>query len=196
MKLRIVGGDLSGRRFAGPKGDGTRPTSERVREALGSALSARGCLVGAHVLDLFAGTGALAFEALSRGAASAVLVEGDKRAARAIGESARALGLGARTRVLCLDLAGRPATVARRIEGARPYDLVLADPPYADVDLVAPLIEALADAGALAADAVVALEHARRHPPSALGRLASLAEYRYGDTAVRLLSGPAPGEPE
>ena len=73
--MRIVGGSLGGRRFSGPPGDATRPTSERVREAIASALDARGWIEGAVVLDLFAGTGALAFEALSRGADRAFLVE-------------------------------------------------------------------------------------------------------------------------
>ena len=86
--MRIVGGRLSGRRFGAPGGRGTRPTSDRAREALGSALESRGAFDDAHVLDLFAGTGALGFEALSRGASDAVMVDCDPRVVRQIKQSA------------------------------------------------------------------------------------------------------------
>ncbi|MBP7683736.1 MAG: RsmD family RNA methyltransferase, partial [Deltaproteobacteria bacterium] len=94
--MRIVGGTLGGRRFDGPPSDLTRPTSERVREALASALDARDAIRDVRVLDLFAGTGALAFEALSRGATDACLVERDPRVVKAAQQSIAALGLGER----------------------------------------------------------------------------------------------------
>ena len=117
--MRVIGGQLAGRRFGAPSGRGTRPTSDRVREALSSALESRGAFGDAVVLDLFAGTGALSFEALSRGAASAVLVDRDSRAIRELHEAEAQGGIarpdagGAR-----VSAAMRPAPRRRR---ARPY---------------------------------------------------------------------------
>ncbi len=107
--MRIVGGRFSGRRFGAPSGKGTRPTSDRVREALGSALQSRHAFDGAHVLDLFAGTGALSFEALSRGAAEALLIDRDLQAIQEIQRSAHALGVEDQARALKIDLGGNPA---------------------------------------------------------------------------------------
>lgn len=186
--MRIVGGALRGRRFPAPKGEGTRPTSERVREALASALEARGGIAGARVLDLFAGSGALAFEALSRGADHAVLVEADRKVQRGLKQSAAALGLEARVTLRRDDLFGAKAPAALAALG--PFDLVFADPPYARLGELGPLLEGLA--GALSADALVAIERASKDSlPAHPFRVA--ASYRYGDTAVDLLSPqPAP----
>jgi len=194
--MRIVGGEPGGRRFAGPSGKGTRPTSERVREALASALEARDLVRGARVLDLYAGTGALAFEALSRGAARAILVDVDRRLVRDLEKSARELGLSDRARSVALDLGGTPGTVAERLARlADGFDLVFADPPYADVDRVPPLLGALAELGLITQDTVIVLEHATKQPPRSLGGLASFADYQYGDTSV-LLARPLPlGDP-
>ncbi|MBX3269631.1 MAG: RsmD family RNA methyltransferase [Sandaracinaceae bacterium] len=192
--MRIVGGALSGRRFGGPASDATRPTSERVREAIGSALDARGWIAGARVLDLYAGTGAMAFEALSRGALDAVLVESARRVARAIEESAVELGLAARARVVVADLDAPPAPWAARLEARA--SLVFVDPPYAKVARVAPLLAALAAAGALAPDAIVVIEHARRHPPDLPLGFDEVSRYRYGDTAVLLACFTAPSDPD
>lgn len=189
--MRIVGGALSGRRFTGPPGDVTRPTSERVREAIASALDARGAFATDVVLDLFAGTGALAFEALSRGAKRALLVERDRRVARAIEKSAAELGLADRVRVAVVDLS-RAAPAVERIAAADggPFGLVFADPPYDEIDSVRPLLSALAAKGALGEGAWVVIEHAAKRPPSfvtgaeTLVGLDSVSTYRYGDTAV------------
>lgn len=181
--MRIVGGRLSGRRFPAPKGGGIRPTSERVREAIASALEARDAIAGARVLDLFAGTGALAFEALSRGAAHAVLVDRDRRALAAIARTARALGLGSQVRTQAVDLMGNPARVVAMLREEGPFTLVFADPPYAEVERLAPLMRRLVDEGVIAPGAPVVLERSSRDPAPALG-LASVAVYRYGDTAV------------
>jgi len=177
--VRIVGGSLGGRRFSGPPGDATRPTSERVREAIASALDARGWIEGAVVLDLFAGTGALAFEALSRGADRAFLVEKSRSVARAIDKSARELGLEARAKVIQADL-----TKAGWMDGVEPASLVFLDPPYAEIARVEPLLSALAAAGKLQPDAVVVVEHARREPPTLPPGFGEVRSYRYGDTAV------------
>jgi 16S rRNA (guanine966-N2)-methyltransferase len=179
--MRIVGGTLSGRRFPGPPGDRTRPTSERVREALASALDARDAIEGATVLDLFAGTGALAFEALSRGAARAVLVDRDRAVLAALRDSARRLGLTDRVTVLSLDLSRR--LTPGRIRG--PFDLVFVDPPYAKMAWVGPRLSELR--GELADGAWVVIEHAKRHPPTELPAFLSDGTTKsYGDTCIRM----------
>ncbi len=181
--MRIVGGALKGRRFGRRAGEGTRPTADRVREAIGSILEARGAIEGRVVLDLFAGTGALAFEALSRGALRATLVERDRRMARAIEDSARELGLSERCSIVVAD--ALDPGIERRLAG--PYDLVFVDPPYAEVAPVTAQLEAIADR-VFAAEAIVVREHATRAPPPLLRRLDVVGAYRYGDTSVVLLS--------
>lgn len=184
--MRIIGGALSGRRFEVPIREGTRPTSERVREALSSALQARGAFEDARVLDLFAGTGALAFEALSRGAAHAVLVERDRRAAEALRRSATTLGLAEQTRIVARD-AFQPKSLAQ-VAAAGPFDLVFLDPPYAMAPRLGKLLDPLRSA--LTPGAWIVVEHdAQGLPidPAALG-LSSQASYRYGATAIELLT--------
>ncbi|HST17633.1 MAG TPA: 16S rRNA (guanine(966)-N(2))-methyltransferase RsmD [Gaiellaceae bacterium] len=117
--MRIIAGTHRGRRITAPKGTSTRPTSDRVRE---NAFNLIGPVDGADVLDLFAGSGALGLEALSRGAASAVFVESDREACRAINANLDSLGLHAT--VLCQDVLRAIAT------DRKAYDLVLCDPPY------------------------------------------------------------------
>lgn len=123
MTLRIIGGELGGRRLAAPPGRGTRPTRAAVREAWFNALGSD--LPGASVLDLFAGTGALGIEALSRGAVSAEFIETDARAYRVLQRNLEALGLGERARSRRIDVFRRLADIER---GA--FDVALADPPY------------------------------------------------------------------
>lgn len=190
--MRIVGGSLSGRRFRGPPGAATRPTSERVREAIASALHARDAIEGAVVLDLFAGTGALAFEALSRGAARAVLVERDRKVAQAIERSAAELGLEARVQVVVADLEAPPTRWIASLGAG--FDLVFCDPPYARLDRALEVLAALREAGALADYATIVLEHGHRDAPVAPPGFEALRSYRYGDTAVLLL-GAASKEP-
>ena len=153
---RIVAGTAGGRQLRVPSGAGTRPTADRTREALFSSLVAATDLDGARVLDLYAGSGALGLEALSRGAAVAVLVESDSKALRTLRANVDSLGLpGAHV-------------VAERVERflatapEQPYDVVLADPPYA-VD-VAPALRLLVDNRWLAEDAVLVVERSSRDP--------------------------------
>ncbi|MBG0815412.1 16S rRNA (guanine(966)-N(2))-methyltransferase RsmD [Planomonospora sp. ID82291] len=155
---RVIAGVAGGRRLAVPPGNRTRPTSDRAREGIFSTVgSLLGPLDGVRVLDLYAGSGAIGLEALSRGAARALLVESDARAVRTIRENIASLGLpGAE---LAADRVER--VLARG--AAEPYDLVFADPPYAvtaeEVDAV---LERLRDGGWLAADALVAVERESR----------------------------------
>jgi len=174
---RIVAGAAGGRRLAVPPGRNTRPTSDRTREALFSALAALTDLDGARVLDLYAGSGAVGLEALSRGAAHALLVEADPRAARVLRDNASTLSLaGAQVR------ADRVERLAEDTPDA-PYDVVFADPPYAlAADELAAVLSNLAEHGWFARDAVVVVERASRDPewlwPKPLVRLRTR---RYGE---------------
>jgi 16S rRNA (guanine966-N2)-methyltransferase len=178
--MRVVAGRLGGRRLRAVPGSATRPTGDRVREALFSVLSSR--VEEARVLDLFAGTGALAIEALSRGAASAVLVEQSAQATTVIRANLEALGL---TGVAAV----RRTKVEVYLRGQRdgPFDLVLADPPYAlPIGVLAGLLARLAR-GALAPGAVIALESsARAEPPPWPPGMHPDRPRRYGDTALHL----------
>jgi 16S rRNA (guanine966-N2)-methyltransferase len=176
--MRVVAGRFGGRRLQAPRGRHTRPTSDRVREALFSML---GPLDGARVLDLYAGSGALAIEALSRGAAAATLVERDARAVAVIRANLDALELGPEeARVV-------HATAARAVQDASArgdaYDLVLLDPPYRESPgLGRELSQALP--AILAPAARVVAESDRREPLELALRLVS--ERRYGDTLIRI----------
>jgi 16S rRNA (guanine966-N2)-methyltransferase len=178
--LRIVAGSRRGHRIAAPKGAVTRPTSDRVREALFSML---GPLAGARVLDLFAGSGALGIEALSRGAAHAVFVERARPALAVLRENLAALDLGP-------DVAEvRPREARTALRNARAaaetYDLVFLDPPYR---LAAGMADELTEglAGLLAPGARVVTESDHR-APLILG-LDATHERRYGDTLITIHS--------
>ncbi|MGI8335495.1 16S rRNA (guanine(966)-N(2))-methyltransferase RsmD [Actinomadura scrupuli] len=155
---RVIAGSAGGRRLAVPAGRDTRPTSDRAREGLfATVLALLGPLQGCRVADLFAGSGAVGLEALSRGAEHALLVESHPRAARVIRENIASLGLpGA---LLTTD---RVERVVRR-PPSEPYDLIFADPPYAHpAEAVTGLLESLRDHGWAAADGLVAVERATR----------------------------------
>ena len=173
--MRVIAGTYGGRRLQAPPGEATRPTSDRVREALFSILGDR--VQGARVLDLFAGSGALGVEALSRGAASATFVDSAPAAIRALRANLEALG--AEAEVVRADalhwLRSAPAA-------ARQYDLVFLDPPYRRAgELGAPLSAALAPV--LAAGALVVAEADRRAPLELT--MPATDERRYGDTLIR-----------
>ncbi|GAA2036854.1 16S rRNA (guanine(966)-N(2))-methyltransferase RsmD [Pseudokineococcus marinus] len=181
---RVVAGSAGGRTLVVPRGSATRPTSERVREALFSRLEHEGLLEGARVLDLYAGSGALGLEAASRGAAAVVLVDAGREAARACRRNAAVTGLaGVEVWEAPVErvLAGAPGSPLEA--GA---DLVLVDPPY-DVaeEALASVLAALTGRGWLAPEAVVVVERSSRSPeptwPEGLQRYASR---RYGETAV------------
>ncbi len=174
-----MAGVAGGRRLAVPP-HGTRPTSDRVREAVFSALQARRDLNGARVLDLYAGSGALGLEALSRGAAHVRFVESDRRAAAVLQRNVEALGLpGAQVTTGAVQ-------VVLRSDPGEPYDVVLADPPYAlDETTLAGVLSALAGGGWLAGSALLVVERpAKALPPTWPDDVAALTHRRYGDTAV------------
>ncbi|HTT94624.1 MAG TPA: RsmD family RNA methyltransferase [Solirubrobacterales bacterium] len=173
--MRVIAGELKGRQLVAPRGWKVRPTSERVREAIFSTLAAR--IEGATVLDLYCGTGALAIEALSRGAARATLVDRDTRPA--LGNVER-LGLAERVELVRADagdwLAGRA--------DAAPYDLVFVDAPYKLADLVAEQLDTHLP-GVLAADGRAVVESGARRP-LVLDSLERLRQRRYGAADVSI----------
>jgi 16S rRNA (guanine966-N2)-methyltransferase len=180
--VRIVAGTHRGRRIAAPPGRGTRPTADRVREALFAIL---GPLEGTDALDLFAGSGALGLEALSRGAASATFVDRSPRAVATIRANAAALGLEGRVRVVRRDW--RAALAAERAAGRR-YGLCLCDPPYSLLPRIAGGLGA-ALAPLMRPGGTVVIERPSAGPdPEPKGLpIASRIERTYGDTAVSVL---------
>ncbi|MDQ2586230.1 16S rRNA (guanine(966)-N(2))-methyltransferase RsmD [Saccharothrix yanglingensis] len=176
---RIVAGVAGGRRLQVPP-RGTRPTSDRVREAMFSSLEALLDLDGATVLDLYAGSGALGLEALSRGAAGAVFVESDKRAAEVLRGNARSLGLPGAT------VLNRTAEAVAATAPDEACDVVFADPPYAvTAEQLNRLLEALVTAGWTKPGTLLVVERAARDPePVWPAGVESLRGKRYGDTAL------------
>ena len=183
--VRVIAGSARGRRLTVPEGYDVRPTKDMVREAVFSALAARGALVDAQVLDLFAGSGALGIEALSRGAAAAVFVERDRIAAGVIEANVSTLGFADLARVVRGDagqfLAGPPPREA-------PFDLVFADPPYgAPDDEVAAVVGALVADGLLAPGVFVVLERPAGSEITLPPELRATWERTFGDTLVVFL---------
>ena len=184
---RIIAGAAGGRRIETPRGSGTRPTSDRVREALFAALDARGAVDGAVVVDLYAGSGALGLEAASRGAREVVLVDSAREAVAVARRNAASLGLGG-VRVV-------QAPVLRWLAGpgVPPADLVLIDPPYAlDEPELATVLRAV-DGGCTAPDALVVVERDARSPePDWPARWRSETSRRYGDTVLWTATASVP----
>jgi 16S rRNA (guanine966-N2)-methyltransferase len=174
--MRVIAGTARGRRLTAPRGSRTRPTSDRVREAVFSSLQPR--LPDAAILDLFAGSGAMAIEALSRGAASAVLVEDNRAALAAIDVNLDTAGVGPRATVVAASLPGAMA----RLVG--PFDIVFLDPPYdLDRDVLTDVLARLSPL--LAPDAVIRLEQSNRSgDPPWPDTLLPGRRRRYGDTAI------------
>jgi 16S rRNA (guanine966-N2)-methyltransferase len=195
--MRVIAGTLRGRPLKAPPGDETRPTGSRVREALFSILADISDL---KVLDLYAGSGALGIEALSRGASSAVFVESSRAALACLRENVSKLGLESVA-----------TTLGRRAEGAHlelrrhgPFDLVLCDPPWKDIEVAAGVLGELCRAGLVAASGRIVLEHSAKQPPVGLepSLLRVFDQRRWGDTGVMLLeqvagpdASPAPRPP-
>jgi 16S rRNA (guanine966-N2)-methyltransferase len=179
---RIIAGSHGGRRLAAPAGELTRPTSDRVREAFFSALDTMIDLSGARFADLYAGSGAVGLEALSRGASHALLVESDTRAARTIRDNIVSLRVGSAARLVT----GRVSQVLARPPEGGPYDVVFADPPYAvDDNEIVELQEALVANEWLTPGAVVALERSRRGDPlSWVDGITADRSRRYGETTL------------
>jgi 16S rRNA (guanine(966)-N(2))-methyltransferase RsmD len=174
--MRIVGGSLGGRVLRAPPGAATRPTSEKVRQAIFNILPDPD---GAHVLDVFGGSGALGIEALSRGAVHATFFEQAKPALAILRRNLEELGIADRATVV----AGDAVSLVARHAPPAPYRLVFVDPPYRS-DLAVRAVLAIPPTN-LAADAVIVIEHDKRNPPpDELGSLLRTDQRRYGDTLV------------
>ena len=180
--MRIIGGKFSGRRIIAPKGTTSRPTADRTREALFNILAAREDVEfeGARVIDLFAGSGALGFEAMSRGAAWCLFVETDAGARGAIRDNVEALGLFGVTRIhrrSATNLGPKPAGVGP------PFTLAFLDPPYGK-DLCAPALRTLHEGGWLAPDALAIVEQAAQETPAAADGFREVDRRRYGAAQI------------
>ncbi len=183
---RIIAGAHGGRRLTAPPGAQTRPTSDRVREAFFSTLETMVDLDGARFADLYAGSGAVGLEALSRGASFTLLVESDAKAARVIRDNIVALRAGPAARLIT----GKVGQVLAQPPESGPFDVVFADPPYVVPDEeVADLQRALLEHGWLAEDAVVVLERSTRtavrgRPLSWVEGITADRSKRYGETTL------------
>jgi 16S rRNA (guanine(966)-N(2))-methyltransferase RsmD len=184
--MRVIAGELKGRRLVTPRGSSTRPTSDLVR---GSCLDTLMPWLGrGPFLDLFAGAGAVGVEALSRGAPAAVFVETDARAVRALRENLAALGLESRATVIRADAV---RAVERLATAGRRFDVVFIDPPY-DSPQGPAALEVVADGRCLEADAIVVVQHATKSPPpERAGVLEHWKARRFGGTTLTFLRSPA-----
>lgn len=186
--MRVVAGSARGRRLIAPEGRDTRPTLDRVREAVSNALISLDAIEGARVLDLFAGSGALGIEALSRGASHCTFVDHDRSARRCIETNLRACELSDRAEVVSTSVS---AFLGEAIAAGRRYDLVLIDPPYATPDDDWSTV--LGSVGVVAGGGVVVVESDRSIPvpPGWDAR----REKKYGGTLVGVLLPPDVAEP-
>lgn len=180
--MRIIGGKFSGRRIIVPKGMTSRPTTDRTRESLFNILSFRDefDFEGARIIDLFAGSGALGFEAMSRGGAWCLFVETDASARGAIRDNVEALGLFGCTRIhrrSAAMLGDKPASAGP------PFTLAFLDPPYRK-DLCEPAMDTLRDGGWLAGGALAIVEQAKNEAPAASKGFEETDRRTYGDTQI------------
>ena len=182
--MRVIAGSLRGRRLKPPEWEGLRPTSDKLRETLFNVLGPR--VVGARVLDGYAGTGAIGIDALSRGASHVTFGESDRRAQGLIGENLRACGIDSGYTMVRSTVERAWSTLAAD-PAFTPFDLILLDPPYDH-----PAVETLAGADRLLAPAGwVVLEHARRTVlPDHAGRLERIRDLRSGDSALAIYTCP------
>lgn len=175
--MRIIAGEMRSRRLKAPEGMDTRPTADRVKEAMFSILLRR--LSGARVLDLYAGSGALSLEALSRGAESAVLADCSPKACKIIAENIESLGCRDRARLL--RQADNAALTTLKNEGAK-FDLVFLDPPYRmDTSAICARLE---KEGILAEDGMIIVEHDKATPPMPPATLSLVDRREYGMTGL------------
>ncbi len=179
--MRIIAGSHKGRRLLSPKTSDLRPTSGRVKEALFSILGDR--ISGAMVLDLFAGTGAIGIEALSRGAKHVVFVESHRTSLRLLRDNLDQCGLSKNTEIY----PGEAVSFLQHAERkGLSFDIAFADPPYFD-DSVNTLLPLLGQSAMIRSHTVVILEHPTKHSiPAQVGPLKRTRQYRYGDTSLSL----------
>lgn len=182
--MRITGGKLRGQSLRAPEAKGVRPSADRVREAVGSILDSRGAYEGARALDLFAGSGAYGFEALSRGAASLVAVDQLPLALKTIRDNAARLRVPLET--IRADLLRAPVRAIELIAPHGPFELVFVDPPYEEFEKLPSILDSLAARGILQQGALIVVEGPNVTRPLDLELLAPLRVYRYGDSQIAL----------
>jgi 16S rRNA (guanine966-N2)-methyltransferase len=183
MSVRVISGTAKGHKLQVPRGLTVRPTPDRAKQALFNIIGER--VVGCRFLDLYAGTGAIGIEALSRGAEEVVFVEKRSRVARIIARNLAKTGLAARARVVVADVA---QTLAKMGEEPTIFDVIFADPPYNDEN--APhILQVLDTKRLLNENGFVVWEHATAMTiPANIGKLVSVKEVRYGDTSFAFLA--------
>jgi 16S rRNA (guanine966-N2)-methyltransferase len=191
--MRVIAGQAHGRRLKAPRGLFTRPTSARVRESIFSRLQVRTAIEGARVLDLFAGSGSLGCEALSRGAAEAVFVDSSRPAIEAIRSNLRALAMEPRGRIIAGDVF---AAIDDLAAAGQRFDLVFMDAPYKN-DLSAPALARIAAAGIMAEDGWVIVGQAKRAPaaPEAPAGLDRIQMATIGDHRIAFYRRPPQAAP-
>lgn len=183
--MRVIAGSVRGTKLAAPRGMQTRPTADRIREALFSIITSRRELEQARVLDICAGTGSLGIEALSRGAGSGCFVEQDRRVLAVLERNLEATGFAARSQVVAVDCLKALRLLAAQ---GRRFDVAFFDPPYASA-LYTTVPEALGDLSLLADDGLLIVECAARNPlPERLGTLNRVDRRVYGDTALEFFT--------
>lgn len=187
--MRIISGSARGRRLKGPPSHATRPMTDKLKGAVFNSLASLGVEPDA-VLDLYAGTGAIGIEALSRGATRADFVDMGREPVAVIRENLRTTGFDRLSRV-------HQMSVTAFIERARePYDLIVMDPPYADPEII-PNLEKLADSRLVQSGTIIVLGHSKRvATPDRVGRIEALRQRCHGDTCFSIyeaLDGPADG---
>ena len=185
--MRVIAGTAKGRKLRVPAGLHVRPSGARLRESAFGILEHRGAIDGARVLDLFAGTGALGIEALSRGATSLVAVEQDRAVAKLLQANVEHAGFADRTRVVV-----QPAERAvAQLPDGEAFDLVLVYPPYRE-GLAQPVLERLAERGLVTPDGLVLVEHARVESLAWPETWELELERRFGDSTITLLRAAQP----
>jgi 16S rRNA (guanine966-N2)-methyltransferase len=178
--MRVAGGELGGRKLQTPRGSATRPTSDMVRQVLANILAPR--LPGCRFLDLFAGSGAVGIEAISRGATTATFIEDARPALACLRENVTALGLGDRTTIFAQPVARALPKLAR--DGAA-FDVIFLDPPFADAAAYSTTLTAISQGGLLAPDGLVVIQHdSHTHLPETVGTLIRTRERRVGDNGL------------
>jgi len=184
--MRVISGKSKGRRLIAPKGRAVRPTADRIKESLFNILSRD--FTGMRVLELFAGTGNVSIEALSRGAASALLVDASERSGRIIRENLRRLDLSDRAQLWVMPVDRALRSLAKQ---GQTFDLVFLDPPY-DQNLVGRSLEMLGSLNPLLPGAIVVAEHSVREPvKSSYASLSLNDQRRYGDTLLSFFTDAA-----
>lgn len=183
--MRVISGICRGMKLMAPAGKTTRPTSDRVKEALFNIISSRFSFDVARVLDICAGTGSLGIEALSRGAASCCFIENDRKALASLEKNISDSRINGRSEIIAMDAVKALSLFVRR--GTK-YDMVLFDPPY-DSDLYVSIPEALCSFELLNANAQFVVESPARKPlPESFGRLIKSDRRLYGDTALEFFT--------